>query len=330
MEKNNNSVSPIEGICAAIAALLFFLCGCFMGIGLTVWLIILSAMITFFIITLYDKQDFTTPSGFLCVCDAIFSLWIFLLICVLTNSYLWGISAAALYAVIAVFLQKEKKIQVIFRVCLGVVCGFIFDVVGGYVDRSRYRYYADKQLYARCIEEQNILKETFDSADMAKFSNPYLFYQTADSAVQAGKVKCYNILVKTDSLKKELAKEKTTETLVIDFPKLLRIKRIWQNSDVQPWSYWGYTYVYLQRFGGSSGVRTRFGNVIGRYPPKVLRKMSGSAREIGENRLDYINVVLSDNSFYQLKVKDSYEWLVAGEGDLVEVDGNKLVPLFKK
>lgn len=36
MEKNNNSVSPIEGICAAIAALLFFLCGCFMGIGMTV------------------------------------------------------------------------------------------------------------------------------------------------------------------------------------------------------------------------------------------------------------------------------------------------------
>ena len=126
MEKNNNSVSPIEGICAAIAALLFFLCSCFMGIGMTVWLIVLSVVITFFIITLYDKQDFTTPSGVLCVFDAIFSLWIFLLIYVLTDSYLWGISAAALYAVIAVFFTKRKKNPCYFQSLFGRYMRFYF------------------------------------------------------------------------------------------------------------------------------------------------------------------------------------------------------------
>ena len=102
---------------------------------------------------------------------------------------------------------------------------------------------------------------------MVKLSNPYVFYHNIDSLNKVAIDKRNKVNTKIDSLKKELAKEKTTETLVIDFPKLLRIKRIWQNSDIQPWSYWGYTHVYLQRFGGSSGVRTRFGNVIGRYPP---------------------------------------------------------------
>lgn len=40
-----------------------------------------------------------------------------------------------------------------------------------------------------------------------------------------------------------------------------KIKRIWQNSDTQPWTYWSYTHIYLHSYGGSSGVFTRFGRI---------------------------------------------------------------------
>lgn len=111
----------------------------------------------------------------------------------------------------------------------------------------------------------------------------------------------------------------------------LRIKRMWYNSDTQPWTYSGYTSVYLySNTKGSSRILTRFGS-IGGHTGTASLDIKGEAHGIGDNRFDYINVILSDNSFYQFSTKNNPEWLLVKEGDLVERnENNNLVPLFKK
>ena len=328
MGKNNNSVSLAEGICWAIAAVLYFtgywFLGNGVGIGMTV-VTLVALLIIQGVIACENGNAEKYPETWY-ILDIIFTVWGFFLVSTLTDTCLWGFVYVAGYAaIIGFFAQKERLFNVLFGLIVGACSwGMLFGL-----SMAVPSYLKDKQTYSRCLAEQNKLKSVVDSTDMGKFSNPYLFYSAADSLQKAVKAKRNIIRAKTDSLKNELAKEKSAEILMVDFPKLLRIKRIWLNSDTQPWTYWSYTHIYLHSYGGSSGFWTRFGRIGGRAGSQSL-EINGSAKGVGETRLDYINVVLSDNSFHQLKIKDSYEWLVAKEGELVEADGNKLVPLFKK
>lgn len=315
MEKNNNSVSPIEGVCWAIAAMLCFVCYCFWGIGIVLGIVVIILLVYGFVRMLAeDDEEFRKfYSENLYLLDLIFSLYGFALASYVTSNCLYGILFIPAYACIAAFFKNRKRLVFIgltFGIA-AVVCIFVS------LGSRTYGFDAIKHKYAVYLAEQKELKKKVDSADMVKLSNPYLFYHNIDSLNKVAIDKCNKVYAKIDSLKKKLAKEKSTETLEVDSPKFLRIKRIWQNSNTQPWTYWSYTYVYLHSH-------------FSRYSGRTSLKINGSAKYVGENRLDYINVVLSDNSFYQLKIKDSYEWLIAKEGELVEINDNKLVPLFKK
>ena len=88
----------------------------------------------------------------------------------------------------------------------------------------------------------------------------------------------------------------------------LKIKRLWLNSDILPWTYEAYTSFSIQYrhqyslFGGSSIASLH---------------VSGSADYQGDCELDYVNVILSDGTYLRYQIKDNPEWLLAKEGDSV-------------
>lgn len=98
--------------------------------------------------------------------------------------------------------------------------------------------------------------------------------------------------------------------------EILRIKRIWLNSNVTPWTYQSWLAISYHTKGRSSHsiFSTR-----GSYSGTITPNMRGNAEYVGEYKLDYVNVVFSDNSFKQFKIKDNPEWLLAKTGDKVKV-----------
>lgn len=68
--------------------------------------------------------------------------------------------------------------------------------------------------------------------------------------------------------------------------EILRIKRIWLNGDQLPWTY--DAWLSVSYFHGS------------RHSSSITPNISGHAKYTGENKLDYINVVFSDNSYKQI------------------------------
>ena len=168
--------------------------------------------------------------------------------------------------------------------------------------------------YERYLKGLPAFANRFDDKTYQQFQESYVFFEkTAETTKPELQKQTDKDKATVDSLKQALTALQQADKPIV--PKRYRIKRIWQNSDTQPWTYNAYTSVYLR--GG------------GRYFSSRL-KMGGNAQYVGDNRLDYVNVVFSDNSFRQFKVKDSPEWILAKEGELVKRDSDKFVPLFKK
>ena len=97
--------------------------------------------------------------------------------------------------------------------------------------------------------------------------------------------------------------------------EVLTVKRVWLNGDALPWTYDAWTrlnlrtnsYPYLM---GPGGIGYRYG---------ISLEMKGKASYTGDTRLNYVNVVLSDNSFTQFNIAKNPQWLMVREGDKVEV-----------
>lgn len=111
-----------------------------------------------------------------------------------------------------------------------------------------------------------------------------------------------------DSIWNDLALLKTQELQLLrekyqNKTEILRIKRIWLNGDILPWSYDSWLKV-------SYAVNSRSSTIT----PNML----GHAKYTGETKLDYINVVFSDNSYKRFLIKDNPEWLLARKGEKVE------------
>ena len=121
-----------------------------------------------------------------------------------------------------------------------------------------------------------------------------------------------------DSLFGDFAKRKRADFVSVqnkyqDRKDVLTIKRIWLNGDMVPWTYDAWTHIDLR--GGS---RSHYG-FFGVSTPLRL-DMKGSAAYDGDLKLDYIKIVLSDNSFVQFNIKDNPQWLLARVGEKVEVE----------
>ncbi len=327
MEKEENSVSPIDVFYWVVVALLCFVCYAYLG-----WLVTLVNMIigvvaccsaAAFVSENEKWSKFCADNSY--AQDVFLPLFGFCAIAGMTGNSLWGLLFVILYAAMLAIVENWCRF---YFACWPAVIGVIVSMFL-YMTDETYGYREAKQCYANYLSQQNHLKSKMNDDDFAKLSNPFMFYHNMDSLVKVTRKQQEIAYNSVEELKNELEKEKQTETLMTDFPKILRIKRIWLNDDTQPWTYESYTHIWLRTYGGYSGIMSRFGRIGGKTGSSSLT-INGNARGVGDNQLNYINVVLSDNYFYQLKVKDAYEWLVAKEGELVEVNDNKIVPLFKK
>lgn len=194
--------------------------------------------------------------------------------------------------------------------------------------KDHYRLKKKYNDYDSCLIKYRE-KNYIDESKYQRFKTSPMDLETESTADRDSiRAKIHRNFAIQDSLENVLTK---LQQLAASKPKgHFRIKRIWQNSSTQPWTYWSYTHIYLRSYGGSSGIFTRFGR-IGQRNGDLSLQIDGKAQGTGENRLDYINVVLTDNSFYQFSIKNNPEWLLVQEGDLVERnEKNELVPLFKK
>ncbi len=87
--------------------------------------------------------------------------------------------------------------------------------------------------------------------------------------------------------------------------KILTIKRLWLNGNTLPWTYQSWLRESY-RFSGS------------RFSGSITPQKYGHAKYTGNNKLDYINVVFSDNSYKRFLIKDNPEWLLAKTDEKVE------------
>lgn len=199
-------------------------------------------------------------------------------------------------------------------------------------------------IFCSCEDNHNLQKKYHDYVScLTKYreknlidENKYQRFKTSPMDLENESTADWDSI--KSQIQKNFAVQDSLENVLTELQQLaaskpkghFKIKRIWQNSDTQPWTYWSYMHIYLRNTGGSSGILTRFGR-IGQRNGDLSLQIDGKAQGAGENRLDYINVVLADNSFYQFSIKNNPEWLLVQEGDLVERnEKNELVPLFKK
>lgn len=106
--------------------------------------------------------------------------------------------------------------------------------------------------------------------------------------------------------------------------EILRIRRIWLNGNLLPWTYHAWLSVSYRLSGsyrGYGGGGSMFGSLSshgGIISGKITPDMEGQTQYTGETKLDYINVVFSDNSYERFLIKDNPGWLLAKEGEKVE------------
>ncbi len=297
MEKEKYLISPCECICWAIAGMAFF--GCFLTVGTFVTFVALILEITLFCFFYKGmKNDYS---------DGAMLLFGYLFVFGFSGSIWYGFTFVAAYAVVIALKRKVDLKNVLgMHMCLIVMAFFtyLFGFHGNYVEHQR--------LYSYYLGRVDLLKDDATSHDMDILKNPYLFSQAIDSLCDKEKKNSLALKKETDSLKKELwlLQDKSK-------PQILKIKRVWLNSDVRPWTYQAYTSIHLSM---NSGLFYNSTNL----------SINGNGEYTGDSRVDYINIVFSDNSFHQFKVKESPEWLLAKEGDFVKIEKDNFFPLFKK
>lgn len=149
-------------------------------------------------------------------------------------------------------------------------------------------------------------------AEIAKMTfNQFLKQNPIKKEIAKENAKCVKEQQLGDSIwgKLQRSKESELEAIRKEYAgktKILRIKRLWLNGDVLPWTYESWLSVSWH-FRSSSSYGT------------ITPNMSGNAKYVGENRLDYVNVVFSDNSYKRFLIKDNPEWLLVKEGEQVEL-----------
>lgn len=164
------------------------------------------------------------------------------------------------------------------------------------------------------------LKAKIAQMSFNKFLNKFLKQNPIKKEIAKENAKCVKEQQLGDSIWEELKRCKETELETIrkqyiGKTKILRIKRLWLNGDVLPWTYNSWQSI-LYHFKGSYHDRGKHsGSVAGTTTPNIF----GSAKYVGDNKLDYINIVFSDNSYKRFLIKDNPEWLLVKEGEKVEL-----------
>lgn len=126
-----------------------------------------------------------------------------------------------------------------------------------------------------------------------------------------------SLLQEKDSLislakKKRIAELESVFLKYKDKKEILKIKRIWLNGDNVPWTWDAYTSIVLK----SEHHYSRWG----RSHSSTKFNINGKGSYTGDSKLDYINVILSDNTYIRFQIKNNPEWLLTKVGEYVEVN----------
>lgn len=180
----------------------------------------------------------------------------------------------------------------------------------------------EKQRFDELKEE--VAKSTLPDSIKAEIAemtfNEFLKQNPIKKEIAKENAKCIKEQQLGDSIWGELQRSKKSEVEAIrkeyaGKTKILRIKRLWLNGDVLPWTYESWlsvSYHFKSSSYRSSSYKSQTNGTI-------TPNMSGNAKYVGENKLDYVNVVFSDNSYKRFLIKDNPEWLLAREGEQVEL-----------
>lgn len=300
---SRHSLSLIEGFYWVIASVAFFVS--FIAAGIVLTLLMFVVWIISVAVSSSEANEITDYSGsavLLFGYTAVFGY---------TGSFLLSFGFLLIWGVIILLKfddqQAPNLASCIVGLFLGALIFFLVWVIGYRGSNAKH-----KKLYAYYQNRIEYLKDAEIPQNMEVLRNPFLFDYAIDSLKTEVKSKIEKVQIETDSLQNELILLQNGSK-----KQVLTVKRVWLNSDVAPWTYQAYTSIHLSAhsnlFFSSANLR-----------------INGNGKYVGDNRFDYVNIVFSDNSFHQFKVKDAPEWLLAKKGDKVEVYNGKFVPLFKK
>lgn len=300
---SRHSLSLIEGFYWAIAGVAFFVSFIAVGMWSTLF------MFVFWIICVaVSRSEVPEVADY---SDSAVLLFGYMAVFGYTGSFLLGLGFVLIWALMILLKLKfhhiPDQLSCLAVLILGMII-FLLVWLAGYRGNNAKH----KELYAYYQNRIGYLRGNETPRNMEILQNPFLFEYTIDSLKTRVKSKIEEVQIETDSLQNELIFLQNSGK-----NQMLTIKRVWLNSDVAPWTYQAYTSIHLS---AHSGLFFSSANL----------RINGNAKYVGDNRFDYVNIVFSDNSFHQFKVKDAPEWLLAKKGDLVEVDNGKFVPLFKK
>ncbi len=177
-----------------------------------------------------------------------------------------------------------------------------------------------------CQDLQKQVKETkLSNAEKDELlKNPFAMCPVLEMKISAKDTDSQKYQQEGDSTFKQLEQIKSA-----NFPEViakykgksetLRIKRIWMNGEALPWTYsaWksvNYNVNLHAEIYGSRWIGSRSASITGNITPDER----GNASYIGNNDLNYVNIVLSDNTYLRYLIKDNPEWLLVREGESVK------------
>lgn len=239
---------------------------------------------------------------------------------------------AVLSFIISIDFDKNRiEIAGFSNVCIAVMGIFISLFVWWDIDSSSFskRYRGENwrsQTTYICTENimntynQTVLQDNlFTDKQKQKLRNPANAQEIFDEINNSYTAKLNDAHAKKDSLFNVFYKQKQADFEAVHQQfsgktEILTIKRLWLNGDVVPWTYDAWTSINLTE-------NTRLHNSLFTmsYRHTTSLNINGKASYVGDLKLDYINIVLSDNSFVQFNIKDHPEWLLARVGEKVEV-----------
>jgi len=210
-----------------------------------------------------------------------------------------------------------------FFVWMDIDCEAIYKKHEGKDWRSQTTYICVEKIIN--TYKQEVLQSTlFTDEQKKKLQNPANAQEILDKVNNSYTAKLNDVRTQKDSLFNVFYKQKQADFEIIhqqvsDKTEILSIKRLWLNGDITPWTYDAWTSINL-----TGKTRLHHSLFSMSYQHDTSLDINGTASYVGDLKLDYINIVLSDNSFVQFNIKDNPEWLLARTGEKVEV---KYVPL---
>jgi len=232
------------------------------------------------------------------ICIYLLLIAIYFILLVTGNYLLCGI---CIFIICMLSWNAFKDYDTVQAFVVVAVVFWLFQIIGAANLRSyEHRYQEIKTRYEkwdRTIHSAKWLSEK-EKADLKNFYFDDVMH-TRDSIYS-------ETTEKIQSIKNAI--ETIYNNIEIPQPQELYVKRCWFNSDETPSSY-----TACGEFETSLTVKA------GLFTSKAQQKndVDYSSEFVGKNVTKYVNIVLSDDSYYRFNLKKDEKWLLVREGDKV-------------